>query len=89
MPPQPRRGRKAQTSTTYAGPRPVRELKGFPKVLLQSGDSSEVVFAISNDELGYYDTKDNWLVEPGKFQVWICKDSASGKPADFELAGTK
>jgi beta-glucosidase len=68
-----------------AGPRPVRELKGFQKVLLQPGDSSEVVFTISGDELGYYDTKGNWLVEPGKFQIWICRDSASGNPAEFEL----
>jgi beta-glucosidase len=68
-----------------AGPRPVRELKGFQKVLLQPGDSTEVAFAISGDELGYYDTKGNWLVEPGKFQVWICRDSASGNPAEFEL----
>ena len=62
-----------------AGPRPVRELKGFQKVLLQPGDSTEVAFAISGDELGYYDTKGNWLVEPGKFQIWICRDSASGR----------
>jgi beta-glucosidase len=68
-----------------AGPRPVRELKGFQKVLLQPGDSSDVVFTISSEELGYYDTKGHWLVEPGKFQVWICKDSASGKPVEFEL----
>jgi beta-glucosidase len=69
-----------------AGPRPVRELKGFQKVLLQPGDSTDVIFTISGDELGYYDTKGNWLVEPGKFQVWICRDSASGSPAEFELA---
>ena len=39
------------------------------------------------EELGYYDPAGHWLVEPGKFQVWITKDSASGKPVDFELAG--
>jgi beta-glucosidase len=68
-----------------AGPRPVRELKGFQKVLLQPGGSTDVVFTISGDELGYYDTKGNWLVEPGKFQIWICRNSASGSPAEFEL----
>ena len=68
-----------------AGPRPVRELKGFQKVLLQPGESRDVTFIISGRELGYYDTKGHWLVEPGKFQVWICRDSASGNPADFEL----
>jgi len=68
-----------------AGPRPVRELKGFQKVLLQPGESRDVTFNISGKELGYYDTKGHWLAEPGRFQIWICKDSAAGDPADFEL----
>ncbi|HXT12650.1 MAG TPA: beta-glucosidase BglX [Candidatus Angelobacter sp.] len=68
-----------------AGPRPVRELKGFQKVELNPGESRDVSFTISNKELGYYDQAGHWLVEPGKFQVWICKDSASGKPVNFEL----
>jgi len=68
-----------------AGPRPVRELKGFQKVLLQPGESRDVTFTLSGKELGYYDTKGQWLVEPGRYQVWICKDSAAGDPADFEL----
>jgi len=68
-----------------AGPRPVRELKGFQKVPLPPGGSRDVTFSISQKELGYYDTKGHWLVEPGKFQIWICKDSASGDPVDFEL----
>ncbi|MFZ0828936.1 MAG: beta-glucosidase BglX [Verrucomicrobiia bacterium] len=68
-----------------AGPRPVRELKGFQKVRLQPGESRDVTFTLADKELGYYDTKGHWLVEPGKFQVWMCKDSASGDPVDFEL----
>jgi beta-glucosidase len=68
-----------------AGPRPVRELKGFQKVRLNPGESRVVEFTISERELGYYDTKGRWLVDPGKFQVWLAKDSASGQPAEFEL----
>ena len=68
-----------------AGPRPVRELKGFKKILLQPGESRDVNFTISGRELGCYNTKGNWLVEPGKFQLWITKDSASGEPVEFEL----
>jgi beta-glucosidase len=68
-----------------AGPRPVRELKGFQKVRLESGESREVTFSISNDDLAYYDSAGHWLIEPGKFQLWISKDSASGQPANFEL----
>jgi len=68
-----------------AGPRPVRELKGFQKIQLNPGESRDVTFTISNEELGYFDPAGHWLVEPGKFQVWISKDSASGKPVDFLL----
>ncbi len=68
-----------------AGPRPVRELKGFQKIQLNPGESRDVTFTISNQELGYFDAAGHWLVEPGKFQVWISKDSASGKPVDFTL----
>jgi len=69
-----------------AGPRPVRELKGFQKVHLLPGESRDVSFTISKQELGYSDTKGRWVVDPGKFQLWISKDSASGEPMDFELA---
>jgi beta-glucosidase len=68
-----------------AGPRPVRELKGFQKIILQAGESRDVSFTISGKELGCYDVKGNWLVEPGKYQLWISKDSASGEPVNFEL----
>ena len=68
-----------------AGPRPVRELKGFQKMLLQPGESREASFTLTAKELGYYDTQGHWLVEPGKYQLWISADSASGEPAAFEL----
>jgi len=74
---------RALAATT--GPRPVRELKGFQKILLQPGESRDMSFNISGKELGYYNSKGNWLVEPGKYQLWISKDSASGEPVNFDL----
>ncbi len=68
-----------------AGPRPVRELKGFQKVFLSPGETRDVEFAIPAHDLGYYDANGHWLVEPGRYQLWISKDSASGQPAEFEL----
>jgi beta-glucosidase len=68
-----------------AGTRPVRELKGFQKILLQPGESRDVAFSLAANDFGYYDTKGNWLVEPGKYQLWLAKDSASGQPVEFEL----
>jgi len=55
--------------------------KGF----LQPGASRDVNFAINGPELGYYDTAGRWLVESGKFQLWLARDSASGTPTEFEL----
>ena len=68
-----------------AGPRPVRELKGFQKILLQPGEARDVSFTLSAHDLGYYDPNGNWLVEPGKYQLWIAPDSAAGDPVPFEL----
>jgi beta-glucosidase len=68
-----------------AGTRPVRELKGFRKITLQPGETQTVSFSLTPDELGAYDADGHWIVQPGQFQLWICKDSASGDPASFEL----
>lgn len=68
-----------------AGVRPVRELKGFQKILLQPGETRDVIFTLTPQELGFYDSDGHWLVQPGEYQVWICPDSASGQPAEFEL----
>lgn len=68
-----------------AGPRPVRELKGFQKILLQPGESREATFTLSAHDLGYYDENGNWLVEPAPFDLWISQDSASGSPAKFQM----
>ena len=68
-----------------AGPRPVRELKGFQKILLQPGETRAVNFTLTSHDLGCYDKKGNWVVKPGRFQLWVSKDSASGEPVEFEL----
>ncbi len=65
--------------------RPIRELKGFVKIELKPGESRKVSFDIGNEQLSFIDEIGNVLVEPGKFAVWISKDSASGESAQFEL----
>lgn len=68
-----------------AGARPVRELKGFQKILLQPGETRDVTFTISPDELGFYDSDGHWIVQPGEYQAWICPNSAAGEPAQFAV----
>ncbi len=69
-----------------AGARPVHELKGFQKISMPAGAEREVSFTLPAKELGYYDAAGNWLVEPGRYQIWLAKDSASGAAAEFELS---
>ena len=68
-----------------AGPRPVRELKGFHKLVLQPGETQQVRFTLSSKELGYYDAQGHWVVDPGKYQLWIASNSATGEPVEFGL----
>jgi len=68
-----------------AGPRPVRELRGFQKVKLEPGEERTLEFKITGRELGYRDSAGHWLVDAGKFMVWIARDSASGEPVEFRV----
>ncbi|MBW4888565.1 beta-glucosidase BglX [Mucilaginibacter sp. HMF5004] len=51
--------------------RPVKELKDFQKVFLQAGESKEVTFVIDKEKLSFYDSKLNWITEPGEFKLMI------------------
>lgn len=53
-------------------PRPVKELKGFRKVMLAPGETKEVSFVIDGEALHYYhDGLQQWVVEPGKFEAVV------------------
>jgi beta-glucosidase len=65
--------------------RPVRELKSFQRVHLKPGESKTVQFIVKSDDLIYYGAKGTSLAEPGKFDVWIAPDSASGLQGEFTL----
>ena len=65
--------------------RPVRELKGFQRIHLKPGQTTTVEFRLKTDDLAYYDSRGKLLVEPGKFDVWIAPDSASGLCGEFAI----
>lgn len=64
---------------------PVRELKGFQRVDLKAGESKRVEFALDANQLAFHDAAGNLRSEPGKFEVWIAPDSASGEQMGFRL----
>lgn len=54
--------------------RPLRELKGFRKLKIKSGDSQTVAFELGYSELGYYLENGEYTVEPGEFEIYIGRD---------------
>lgn len=50
---------------------PVKELKGFKKVMIPAGESIQVSFPIKDEMLGFYDLDHNFVVEPGDFEIMI------------------
>lgn len=63
--------------------RPVMELKQFQKILLKPGESKEVSFEITVDNLKFYNSKLNYDWEPGKFFIYIGGDSQSVQKTEF------
>lgn len=59
--------------------RPVKELKGFQKVMLKKGESKKVTFNITPENLKFYngDLKYDW--EPGEFDIMIGTNSSDVK----------
>ncbi len=66
--------------------RPVRELKGFQRVTLKSGESRELVFTLSAADLAFTHADMSFAPEPGKFEVFLGGDSTAPKIGEFEYA---
>lgn len=55
--------------------RPVRELKEYKKVALESGETATVKAEIPLDNIGYYNERLEYVVEPGEFEIFVGHDS--------------
>mgnify|MGYP000857963109 CR=1 FL=1 len=65
--------------------RPVKELKRFQHVNIKSGETKEVSFTISPEELKFTNHKKIHVAEEGEFNIWIGPNSASGLKGAFYL----
>jgi len=50
---------------------PNRSLKGFKKVMIKAGSSEEVEIPLKVADLGVWDIRMKYVVEPGDFRVWV------------------
>lgn len=65
--------------------RPIRELKGFEHVYLKSGETKEVSFEISSENLRFINSEIINAAEEGNFNVWIAPNASSGLKTSFYL----
>lgn len=65
--------------------RPLKELKGWEKVMIKAGDSKTIDFTITPEMLKFFNSDLNYVFEPGEFDVMIGGNSADVKKATFTL----
>lgn len=65
--------------------RPVKELRGFKRIMLKAGESQTVTFPIDVDALKFWNQQMQQVAEPGKFKVMIGLDSVKTQDAEFTL----
>lgn len=56
--------------------RPVKELKGFKKILIKKGETVTVKFEISTSELSYYHQDMSYTLDAGDFELFIGTNSS-------------
>ena len=50
---------------------PVKELKGFQKVMLAKGETKKISFTLTADDLKFVGSDLRWIYEPGAFKVFV------------------
>ncbi|WP_337880071.1 beta-glucosidase BglX [Rheinheimera sp.] len=68
--------------------RPLRELKGFQKVLLQPGEQKTVQFSLSAADLSFHNQAMQQVAEQGLFELFIGGDSTTSNKASLNLTET-
>jgi len=60
-------------------PRPVRQLEGFRRIMLQPGETKEVEFTLELRQFSIINNRDKRVIEPGYFTI-----SVGGKQPGFK-----
>jgi beta-glucosidase len=65
--------------------RPVKELKGFKKVFIKSGEKVRVEFTLTASDLAFYTRTMEFKPEPGDFKVFVGGNSRDLQELSFRL----
>lgn len=63
--------------TTYE-----KNLRGFERVNLQPGETKEVQFTITPEDLSLFNEEERWIVEPGDFRIMVGASSTDIRLSD-------
>ena len=78
-------GRKSDTVF-----RPVKELKGFRRVFLKSGEEKEIIIPLDDKAFRFFDTRSNtWEIESGTYHIMVGRNAENVElEADIFVTGT-
>jgi len=65
--------------------RPVKELKGFQKIMLQPGETREVKFTLTEHDLSFYRRDMTFGTEPGEYEIMVGGNSQEVKRVKVKL----
>jgi beta-glucosidase len=65
--------------------RPMKELKDFAKISISPGESREVSFTLTEEQLRYYHSDLSFSSDPGQFKLFVGPNSQEVKERDFRL----
>lgn len=66
--------------------RPVKELKGFRKIRLEPGQSQQVIFELTEEDLRFYNADLAHVAEAGEFAAFVGTNSRDVQESRFVLA---
>ena len=66
---------------------PIRRLRGFERVTLEPGASQTVTFTLDKSDFGFYDNEGEFVVEPGRIDVFAGNSSKAEMKQSFEVQG--
>jgi beta-glucosidase len=65
--------------------RPVKELKGFQKIMLQPGESKELKFTLTEKDLSFYRQDMTFGREPGEYEIMVGGNSEEVRKVKMKL----
>lgn len=72
-------------NTSASVEQPVRELKGFARITLASGEQKHVEFPLGFDELNFYNSESKRTVEPTTYKIWVGGSSLATTETELKV----